>query len=334
MGIKNLNKFLKTECSESSIKMINLSELSGKKIAVDISIYMYKYASENALIENMYLMLSLFRQYNIIPIFIFDGKPPTEKKELLQKRKQDKIIAEKEYNSLKTKLVSSNDENEKQDIINSMDVLKKQFVYISKEQIQNVKNLIIAYGATYFDAPGEADELCALLVIKKKVWACMSEDMDMFVYGCNVILRYLSMMNHTIICYDFNQILDDLKMTSKEFREVCIISGTDYNIACGSDKMEYHTLDKTLKYYKKYSKMRSESVEQFKNIEFYDWLLKCSNYITNYESLCNIYSIFDLVKNKEKIKIFEKIKIVNGPILKDVMRKILMDDGFIFYEEN
>ena len=99
MGIKYLNNFLKSECGES-IKTITIAELSGKKIAVDISIYMYKYESNEALIENMYLMLATFREYNIIPIFIFDGKPPTEKKALLQKRKEDKKEAENEYNIL------------------------------------------------------------------------------------------------------------------------------------------------------------------------------------------------------------------------------------------
>ena len=89
MGIKYLNNFLRTKC-EDSIKSISISELSGKKIAIDISIYMYKYESNNTLIENMYLMLAIFRQYNIIPIFIFDGKPPTEKKALLKKRNEDK----------------------------------------------------------------------------------------------------------------------------------------------------------------------------------------------------------------------------------------------------
>ena len=64
---------------------MHMSNLSGKKIAVDISIYLYKYESENALLENMFMMLSIFRHYNIIPVFIFDGKPPAEKMELLQK---------------------------------------------------------------------------------------------------------------------------------------------------------------------------------------------------------------------------------------------------------
>ena len=70
--------------ASSSIKLCRLNELSGKKIAIDISIYMYRFAADDTLIENMYLMLSVFKNYNIIPIFIFDGKPPVEKRELLK----------------------------------------------------------------------------------------------------------------------------------------------------------------------------------------------------------------------------------------------------------
>lgn len=81
MGIKYLNGFLR-ENSPNSIKCINMADLSGKKLAVDISIYMYKFEGDNSLIENMYLMLSIFRYYNITPIFIFDGKPPAEKRTL------------------------------------------------------------------------------------------------------------------------------------------------------------------------------------------------------------------------------------------------------------
>ena len=69
MGIRMLNKFLQSKCRKY-ITPINLSELSGKKIVVDISIYLYKFLSENALLENLYLMISIFRENKIIPIFI------------------------------------------------------------------------------------------------------------------------------------------------------------------------------------------------------------------------------------------------------------------------
>ena len=111
-----LNKFLQSKC-KNSISSIPLSSLAGKKIVVDISIYMYKYLGEDALLENLYLMISIFRENKITPIFIFDGKPPVEKKELLIKRRQDKEEAEEEYNNLKRMLHSSPniDYDEKQD---------------------------------------------------------------------------------------------------------------------------------------------------------------------------------------------------------------------------
>ena len=249
MGIRYLNRFLKDNAS-NSIKLCKLTELSGKKIAVDISIYMYRFACDNTLIENIYLMLSVFRHYNIIPIFIFDGKPPPEKRELLQKRKEDKQEAEEEYNKLKTSLELNKDmdDADKQEIIYSMDMLKKKFVSISKNDTDKIKNLIRAYGATYYDAPGEADELCAMLTIKEKVWGCLSEDMDMFIYGCPRVIRYLSLLNHTAVIYDVKGILHNLGISQKELREICVLSGTDYNLECDDTK---NSLNNTLKLFKK-----------------------------------------------------------------------------------
>jgi flap endonuclease-1 len=323
MGIKHLNKFLK-ENANDSIKFVNMPELSGKKIAVDISIYMYRYASDDNLIENMYLMLSIFRYYNIIPIFIFDGKPPVEKKELLIKRKEDKKEAEEEYKKLQIVLSTNRnmDESEKQEIISNMDMLKRKFVNISKNDIENVKKLIRSYGATYYDAPGEADELCALLTIKEKVWACLSEDMDMFVYGCPRVIRYLSLLNHTAVLYEMKGILNELGITQKELREICIISGTDYNNLNDNCKNS-PTLYTTLKHFKKFHKEKNST-------SFYDWLIENTDYVQNYNMLIKIYDMFDLSKNHYNVQIFKDVKIINGPIMKNELNDILKADGFIF----
>lgn len=326
MGIKYLNSFLRNQC-KNDIKIISIADLSGKNIAVDISIYLYKYVGDGCLIESMYLLLSIFRHYNVIPIFIFDGKPPPEKKELLKQRKNDKKEAETEFNVLEEKLKNNEVMNDydKQEIISNMDLLKKKFITITKEQIESVKDLIRSYGCTYYDAPGEADELCALLVIKKKVWACLSEDMDMFVYGCSKVIRYISLLNHTVVVYDVKEILNTLKMTQKEFREICVLSGTDYTVKtddlCDKNKP---TLDKTIQLFKKYHKDKSCDC-------FYDWLKVNTNYICDYPLLLKIYNMFDLETSQNvNLHNFDKIKAVNGPIIIDTMRKILKEDGFIF----
>ena len=294
---------------------------------------MYKYASENGLIENIYLLLSVLRHYNIIPIFIFDGKAPDEKKELIQKRKEDKKAAEEEYAILQNKLVINEnmDEIEKQEIITNMDLLKKKFVNISRKDIEMVKRLIRAYGATYYDAPGESDEICALLTIKGKVWATMSEDMDMFVYGCPRVIRYTSLLNHTAVLYDTKNILELLGITQKDLREICVLSGTDYNSVVEENKNSPN-LYSTLKYFKKFfkAKMKQENNIDQQNIEFYDWLICNTNYIKDLDLLQKIYDIFDLTKNHQNIKKFEDIKISNSIIVKEEIVEILKTDGFIF----
>jgi flap endonuclease-1 len=292
--------------------------LSNKKIAIDISIYLYKYEAENALLENMYVMLSIFRYYNIIPIFIFDGKAPLEKRELLQKRKEDKKIALEEYTKL-SKQLNSNEENDKYDIITSMTHLKKQIVKINKDKIDKVKSLIKAYGATYIDAPCEADELCALLVIKKKVWACLSEDMDLFVYGCTRVLRYFSLISHTVVLYCTKGIYDELNMTHDEFKEICILSGTDYNVNIKNDNI---SLAITIKYFKQFK----ESNE----LKFYDWLTQNTKYIKNINILNKINNLFNVTYNNEKIELIKNIKIENGVIIQDEIEDIMRQEDFIF----
>lgn len=321
MGIRNLNRYLRDNCPES-IRCINISELSGKKIVVDISIYLYKYEAENALLENMYVMLSIFRHYNIIPVFVFDGKPPPEKKALLEKRKEDKEAAQEEYDKLKRQLESKDDDDDKQDIIAAMDQLKKQIVQINKDKIENVKALIRAYGATYYDAPGEADELCALLVIKKKVWACLSEDMDLFVYGCTRVLRYFSLISHTVVLYYTKGILEELQMNQNEFKQICVLSGTDYNINANGNN-DTVSLRQTIKYFKKFK-------ETHKIGNFYDWLIETTQYINDIELLNKINNMFTLDIGHDKLEIFNNIKIVNGPIRQNEIENIMAEEDFIF----
>jgi len=298
-----------------------MKELANKTIVIDISIYMYKYQTDGTLIENIYLMLSLFKYYSIIPIFIFDGKPPIEKRELLRQRYNDKVVAEAEYNRLCALL--EQESLDKGDIVSEMELLKKKIIYLTKKQISNVKTLIHAFGATYYDAPNEADELCALFVLKNKAWACMSEDMDMFVYGVPRVIRYFSLLNHTIVLYNTSSILQELKMTQKEFSEVCILSGTDYNLtrrqAVGS---LLHDSVWLFNQYKTYCYIDG----------FYDWLLK-ENLIKDdeYASLNHIYQMF-VNEASECVKIVDNIKLKpeNLLVCKDQLRSILEDDGFIY----
>lgn len=314
MGIKHLNKYLKDNCPKS-IHCIHLSELSGKKIVIDTSIYLYKYSGDECLIENFYLMISLFRYYNITPIFIFDGKPPNEKNDLLKQRRENKLSAESEYKLLEQSLSNNMCYSDKQKITSTMDTLKKQFIYITKYQIDKIKQLIGGLGVSYYDAVGEADELCAMLVIKKIVYACLSEDMDMFAYGCTRVLRYLSLTNRNVVIYDLKNCLQELQMSIKEFRQICVLCGTDYDIDNTND------LYKIVKLFKKYKK------DLKNNSDFYEWIK--FNYIENIDNLSSIYKLFDLINSNINLKLYSK-NLKNGQISNEILIPILEEDGFIF----
>ena len=330
MGIRHLNKFLKQNAS-TAIRTYKLCELSGKKIAVDISIYMYKFAYNNALIENVYLMLSLFRTNNIIPIFVFDGKPPNEKKELLRERNHSKWMAEEQYHKLEDTLTEKGNTItavERKEIMHTMHELKKKSITLKKSDIDNVKNLIRYYGATYYEAPGEADSLCAMLALENKVWACLSEDMDMFVYGCPRVLRYFHLFKETVQCYDLQGILTALGITQKELRQICVLSGTDYNITNTT------TFQTAISYYKKFYKCKckcKQTNESNATEDFYEWLrANHHQVIANYELLQNIYNMFDVSSFTKQIESFQHLQIMDGEIMQKEVQDILKKDGFIF----
>ena len=333
MGIKYLNKFLRENVSKNAIKCIPISELSGKKIAVDISIYMFKFVGESSLVESMYIMLALFRHYKITPIFVFDGKPPAEKKELLIQRRENRKEAENEFNSLKQTLdLNPNmEETDRQEIYTNMDQLKKQFIVLTKQDIQTTKDLAISFGATYYDAHGEADELCALLVHRKKVWGCLSEDTDMFVYGCENVLRYFSLLNHTVVLYNTKKILTELKITQDEFRELCVLSGTDYNAHyVENEPNDAMTMFKVWKHFQKYQKEMTSN-DTTEKTSFYLWLQE-KKIIFHFEALEQINQLFDLNFNDKALlkKQVDNIQIRDGHIQRDMMQNILKEDGFVF----
>lgn len=328
MGIKNLNKYLNENCSGRAITKIHLSQLAYKTIIIDTSIYLYKFIEKDALIENVYLMISLFRHYCIIPVFVFDGKPPSEKNELLEKRKHDKKVAETKYLALKTEM-EVNAELEggrKEDILNEMEALKKKFVRIRETDVRQVKELMDAYGVMYLESRGEADQLIAYLTKHGYVWGCVSDDMDMFVYGCHRVLRHLSLLQHSVIVYDTPQILSELNMTQEHFRNILILSGTDYNIN------EKTTLYETLKWYGQYLKY---SVDKGRNETFFAWLAKNTKYIQNMEKLDKVSAMFDLrvfaLNNHAEIHdIIMRLPFVLKPMDFDKIRVIMEGDGFVF----
>lgn len=281
MGIPKLNKFLMEHCS-NSIKKHHLKTFINKKVAVDISIYLYKFLSDGDYMEHLYVFLSLFKYYCIIPIFVFDGKPPPEKSAILKRRYCEKQTAYKEYKTLEEEMCKITDITKLYQMEKTMNSLKKKMVRITSDDINKAIELIKAFGFNYYFAPHEADQLCVYLTISGKTYATMSDDMDMIVSGCPIVLRNLSMMNHEVCMYNTHQIVDELGMSLDEFRDMVVLSGTDYEITQIPTNI---SIQKAFEYYKKYKESQVTD-------HFYSWLNK--NSIIENDDL---YKISDLMNS-------------------------------------
>uniref|UniRef100_A0A6C0KDS0 XPG N-terminal domain-containing protein n=1 Tax=viral metagenome TaxID=1070528 RepID=A0A6C0KDS0_9ZZZZ len=227
MGIKLLNRLLKENCSHGITKM-SLLFLKNKTIVIDANNYMYRFKAKDHFITSVYEFCSILKYYAINPIFVFDGCPPNDKKEVIEKRRKEKETAQLEYKNL-LKTVSRNKSTYSNNIETQLQELKKKSLHLKVKDILEIKNLLTYYGIYWIQAPQEADDICVSMVLNNEAYACMSEDMDMLLHGCPRVLRYLSILHHQVVLYDLDVILKDLNITKNNFQYCCIMAGTDYH---------------------------------------------------------------------------------------------------------
>ena len=313
MGIPKLNKLLMERCP-NAIEKIHLETLINKKIAVDISIYLYKFLSDGDYMEHLYLFLSVFKYYCIVPIFVFDGKPPPEKKALLKRRYCEKQQAYNEYKSIEQMMTEVNDPQKLEELEKTMNSLKKKMIRITYEHIDKTIELIKAFGFHHYFAPNEADQLCVYLTSSGKTYATLSDDMDMIVSGCPLVLRNLSLMKHEVCLYRTTDILCDLGLSLNEFRDIVVLSGTDYEISGTPINI---SIRKAFEYYKKYK-------ESTVLTDFYTWLNESciieNNDLYKISEMMNINTYVSMLENFMKSHIQEKPKFSVSAI-KNIMKQ-------------
>ena len=234
MGVKMLNVFLKSNNLIQRRKSLN--ELRGKKIVIDTNNYIYEYMSTGNIVNGFIKMCEIFLKYNIIPLFIFDGKPTKEKTDELKKRKKEREESKKIYNK-NIKFLSKNRKKE----------LMRKIVKVTKNETYIVKSILNYYNMKFLDAPNESDELCCKLVEINKIYGCLSNDMDMLVYGCNYVFRNLDLSKEIVDVYNMKKILYTLNMNLDSFKYMCLYSNN------------YDNIFKTYKYYNDYSNLNENN---------------------------------------------------------------------------
>jgi flap endonuclease-1 len=223
MGVKNLNSLIEKYSPNGKLRQ-HLSSFHGMTFAVDTNVYLYKYLyGKSNHIDGMFFMVNKFKKFGITPIFIFDGKPPTEKTNTIIQRREAKQKLHDRILDLKAQVNECNNEI-KEEITN----IEKRIVFVSIDIIQSTKELFDLMGVSYIDATTEAEQYCAKLNHMGLVSGVVSEDMDTIACGTKMVLRNFSNRDDMVDVYYLDNILTEMNISYGSFIDMCILLGNDY----------------------------------------------------------------------------------------------------------
>ena len=261
MGIKNLHQFLRKKCPEC-YKQIHLSNLAYKKVAVDVSLFLFKYKSAvgDRWIHAFINLILALRRNNVHCYFVYDGPSPKEKEQEKEKRKSSKEKIQERARDIEFALDTYNKTGEIMDILretmkrrkspkkvkkllgkktkDEIDVrwledylarIQGQVVRMTKEDIAVSKQLFDILGVPYTTSLCEAETLCAHLSRDGKVYGALSEDTDLLACEASVFLHKLNTRDDTCFVLNIEEVREALELDRQEFQDFCIMCGTDYN---------------------------------------------------------------------------------------------------------
>ena len=248
MGIKsNYNKFIKQIAGDDIFKQTHLSQFAFKKIAIDTTLYLYKFkaAMGDRWISGFMNLIQCIRNNCVHCVFIFDGKSPIEKQAEQESRKLSRQKLEEDIASLQTDMCTYykygyisdnlNKLNPNVDKFNPIEVedliLKKQghVIYVCAQDFEQLQSLMSIMGIPFYTAPTEAEKFCSKLCLDGLVDAVLSDDTDVIAYTCPLSLSKLDMSTGICSCISHIDLITALNLSEQQFTEHCIMCGTDYN---------------------------------------------------------------------------------------------------------
>lgn len=259
MGIKsNFNKFLRDTCPEV-FESIHISEYGFKKVAIDISLYLHKFKAVcgDRWISAFINLIACLRRNELHSVFIFDGKAPKEKeierakrKDCREKQEQKLYELEEAFDdyhktgvvaqcltdlyggrrqSPKHLLIKSSKGVDMEWIENKIQQRRNQMYDISPIDFETAKDLFKILNVPFYTAPWEAEKMASKLCIDGLVDAVLSDDTDVMAYAAPVFLTKLDSSSDVCIRVTNESLLNGLELESKQFLDLCIMCGTDYN---------------------------------------------------------------------------------------------------------
>ncbi len=227
-------------------KEISLAELKGKRLAIDAYLTLYQFLSVirqrdgtplmdskgnvTSHLSGIFSRITRLMRNDLRLIFVFDGEPPKLKMKEREKRKARKDEAEAKYKAA----VEQKD-------VTGMEKYAKRTAKLSREMVEEAKELVDALGIPVVQAPSEGEAQAAQLVKDGNAYAVATQDADVLMFGAPRLIKNLTLsprkkMPGSFAYKDINpeliemqEVLKALDITQDQLIMLGILVGTDYN---------------------------------------------------------------------------------------------------------
>lgn len=261
-------------------RKLSINELQGRTVAFDGNNILYQFLSiirgqdgqplkdrqgniTSHLSGLLYRNSSLMEE-GVKIVYVFDGRPHSFKRTVLERRQATRKVAKKEYD----KAVESGDQEKARRY-------GQQSVVASTDIISEAKELLSLMGIPWVQAPGEGEAQTAYMAAKGAVWGAASQDFDSLLYGAPRHIRNLSITGRRKLprknvyikiepeILELDKIKRDLGLNQSQLIDLGILVGTDYN----PDGIKGIGPKTALKLIKEHGSLE-DSLPHIKNVEF------------------------------------------------------------------
>jgi flap endonuclease-1 len=228
-------------------RQLTLDDLRGRTLAVDANNMLYQFLAlirmrdgrpftdskghtTSHLVGLLLRTTRLMADYDIRPIFVFDGRPPELKMRTLEERRGYRERARAEWESA----LSRGDYSTAW----SKAVAMNSLTHDMKDDAKKVLTLL---GVPHVQAPQEGEAQAAHIAIRGDVWAANSRDYDSVLFGAPRLVRYVTVSGQEFLpskgvprplipeLIELQKLLASLEITREQLVDLAILVGTDFN---------------------------------------------------------------------------------------------------------
>ncbi len=224
----------------------SLDALRGRSVAVDGNLELYQFLSIMRMRDGRPLMDStgrvtshlnglIFRttrlvaDYDIHPLFVFDGPPPDLKRAEIEKRR---ALRQKARDAYEAAVAAGDLRTAWSKAVTS--------TRLTRDMVDDAKTLLTLLGIPWIQAPSEGEAQAAFLARQGAVWAAGSKDYDSLLFGAPRLVRFLAVGSTEFLpsqgrsravppeILDLEENLRHLGLTREQLIDAAILVGTDF----------------------------------------------------------------------------------------------------------